>query len=677
MAKLWDLVVYYKPYWPVTIGTIIATTVLESLDLIVPYATGQILNLLAGGSLDRVGQWLVGSMAALTGGDVGQPLAFGVLLGLVFLVTVVKAPIYPWLGHWLHWHISFQARRDHSGTAHAKILTLPLEYYDEHNAGRIAALVARGLSNHSWTFPQIVGQFIPKVIRLIAICGVILLAEWRIGMVFLLSLLVITAITVRKLKVLSARQTWLEEYTENTQGRTSEIITNIKTVKAFATEADELRRQWERLDREFRVLDYRVHKGYVELNSLRTTIVQICTFLILTFALTAALRDQISLGYFIMVLTLSGMAYSEIGPIGQMAELFARRHAAMDRLHDFLNTPAGSDAANLTEIYPLVSKAPTHRSAGNGSRSSHRSQTSNGSSTHSRSGSSLAFSGSSRASDRSLGSSRGSSISIPSEDMGLTEISPPQPPYHFQGKLDFQHVTFGYDPDRPVLTDFDLVIQPRQTVALVGRSGSGKSTLVKLLFRYFDLNRGQILIDDHDIHSLDITGYRQRLAIVHQEVDVFNGTLLDNLTYGTPKASFDQVEEACRIARVDAFLEQLPNGYYTVVGERGVRLSGGQRQRLGIARALIRDPDVLIFDEATSSLDYESERAIQLAMHGILGTRTTLIIAHRLSTVRDADLIVVLDQGRILEVGRHADLLSQPGLYSRLHTLQEYGEIRA
>jgi ATP-binding cassette subfamily B protein len=225
------------------------------------------------------------------------------------------------------------------------------------------------------------------------------------------------------------------------------------------------------------------------------------------------------------------------------------------------------------------------------------------------------------------------------------------------------------------LQDVQLLIEPYQTVALVGRSGSGKSTLVKLLFRYFEPQQGSILMDGVDIRNLDITAYRKRLAIVHQEVDVFNGTLLDNLTYGNPTVSFQKVQEACRIARVDEVIEQMPQGYYTIVGERGVRLSGGQRQRLGIARALLVEPDVLVFDEATSSLDYESERSIQLAMRTIQGTRTTIIIAHRLSTVRDADKIVVLDQGRIVEVGNHTELLSRAGIYQRLHSLQETGEL--
>ena len=256
-----------------------------------------------------------------------------------------------------------------------------------------------------------------------------------------------------------------------------------------------------------------------------------------------------------------------------------------------------------------------------------------------------------------------------------TENAASASPYRFSGKIEFCGLTFGYDRQKPVLQDVNLLIHPRQTIALVGRSGSGKSTLVKLLFRYFEPNSGRILIDGEDICSLDVTRYRQRLAIVHQEVDVFNGTLLENLTYGNSSASFEQVEDACRIAKVDDFVKLLPQGYYTVVGERGMRLSGGQRQRLGIARALLVEPDVLIFDEATSSLDYESERSIQIAMQNILGTRTTIIIAHRLSTIREADAIVVLDGGRIVEIGSHSELLKQKGIYRRLHSLQETGEL--
>jgi len=525
-----------------------------------------------------------------------------VLLGIVFLVTVVRAPIQPWIGAWFHWDIALRSRRDHTERTTAKILTLPLEFYEENNPGRVAGRVAKGLANYTWTYPEIAGQFIPKLLRVFGIFVIILLIDWRIAALFLISFIVILAGSVNNLVRIIKKEEILDRYMENTESRNSEIITNIKTVKAFATEANELKRQRQRIDREFKVVDYVIHRGYVKLLTWQRSLIQTCVFGILGLTLWATATGQISLGHFVTTLTISSMAYAELEPISTIAEVFARRYASMLRFHEFMQLPTGIDTDTLVK------------------------------------------------------------------PEGVKD-------YQFTGKVHFEHLTFGYDRDRPVLRDIDLLIEPYQTVALVGRSGSGKSTLVKLLFRYFDPNSGCIRIDGEDIRSLDVSGYRKRLAIVHQEVDVFNGTLLDNLTYGNVNATRAEVESACQIARVDEFIHLFPKGYLTTVGERGVRLSGGQRQRLGIARALLVNPDVLVFDEATSSLDYESERSIQLAMRSILGTRTTIIIAHRLSTVREADKIVVLDKGQIVEVGNHDQLLQHGGIYYRLHALQETGEL--
>ncbi|MBW3585423.1 MAG: ABC transporter ATP-binding protein/permease, partial [Cyanobacteria bacterium 0813] len=598
MASFQDIFKYYNRYWKIAVYSIAASSVLALADLLVPYAIGQILNVLSGQPTDTITQKLIAAIASFTQQSPNKILSLSVLLGIIFLVTVAKAPIQPWVANWFHWAIPLRARRDQMRSAIGKILTLPLEFYDENNAGRIASRIAKGIANHTWTYPEIAGEFIPEVVRLIGIFAVICLIEWRIGLLILVSFLFILSFTLKGLQGVTAREEILDEYIEDTESRNSEIITNIKTVKAFATESDELKRQTTRLDRELKVVIHRIHKGYVILGTYQQTIVQLCLFSVLGFSLAATVGGQISLGYFVTVYTLASMAYSQLRPISIIAELLARRYSSMIRFHEFMQTPDGVDAVNLAE---------NARSAS---------------------------------------------------------------PYKFTGKVEFSGLTFGYDSQKPVLQDVNLLIHPRQTVALVGRSGSGKSTLVKLLFRYFEPNSGRILIDGEDIRSLDVTRYRQRLAIVHQEVDVFNGTLLENLTYGNRNATFEQVEDACRIAKVDDFVRLLPQGYYTVVGERGMRLSGGQRQRLGIARALLVEPDVLIFDEATSSLDYESERSIQIAMRNILGTRTTIIIAHRLSTIREADAIVVLDGGRIVEVGSHDELLSQQGIYRRLHSLQ-------
>ncbi|WP_088894175.1 ABC transporter ATP-binding protein [Leptolyngbya ohadii] len=602
MASYRNLIHYFRSYWSAVIFSITASSLFEIIDLITPYAIGQILNVLSGQPIDAVLQRLLIPFSTITGLPVDKGLSLAVLLGLIFLVTVVRAPIQPWISHWFHWAIPLRARRDHSIQAVAKILKLPIEFYDENNPGRIAGRVARGLSNHTWTYPEIAGDLIPKLLRIVGIFVVILLIEWRIALLFLASFIFILAFTLRGLKDLIRREEFLDRHMENTESRTSEIITNIKTVKAFATEAAELERQKRRFDRELKVVIDRIHRGYVTLFTWQRFVIQVCVFTILSLTLWTTVRGEVSLGHFVTTLTVSSMAYSELEPISSLAEVFARRYSSMLRYHEFMQLPDGQDSVELEQPEAVRQ-------------------------------------------------------------------------YEFTGKVHFDRVSFGYDADRPVLKDINLLIQPKQTVALVGRSGSGKSTLVKLLFRYFDPQHGRILIDGQDTRQLDVTGYRRRLAIVHQEVDVFNGTLLDNLTYGNPHATPAEIEEACQIARVDEFVRLLPQGYRTIVGERGVRLSGGQRQRLGIARALLMNPDVLVFDEATSSLDYESERSIQLAMRSILGTRTTIIIAHRLSTVREADQIVVLDQGQIMEVGSHDELLDHGGIYHRLHQLQETGEL--
>ena len=239
-----------------------------------------------------------------------------------------------------------------------------------------------------------------------------------------------------------------------------------------------------------------------------------------------------------------------------------------------------------------------------------------------------------------------------------------------RGRVVFEDVTFAYPDRAPILEGFNLTIEPGQTIGIVGATGSGKTTLINLLLRFYTPQSGTLLLDDQPIESLTLEGVRGAVGLVSQSTYLFSGTVLENLAYGTPDASPEAVREAAAIAEALEFIDALPEGLETVVGERGETLSGGQRQRLSIARAVLKDPPILILDEATSAVDNETEAALQRSLERISADRTTIVIAHRLSTVRHADQIIVLDHGQIAERGDHDHLIAQGGLYARLWAIQ-------
>ena len=244
-----------------------------------------------------------------------------------------------------------------------------------------------------------------------------------------------------------------------------------------------------------------------------------------------------------------------------------------------------------------------------------------------------------------------------------------------QKSIHFKNVNFHYHPNRPILKNINFSIDPGQRVAIVGRSGSGKSTIARLLFRFYDVSEGQILLNDQDIREVTQNSLRGEIGVVPQDTVLFNDTIYHNIHYGLANASEREVHQAANSSHLGEFINQLPEGYDTLVGERGLKISGGEKQRIAIARVILKNPQILIFDEATSSLDSEAEQTINQSLNQISKHHSTLVIAHRLSTIVDADQILVLDQGEIIEKGKHQELIALKGLYAQLWDLQQKKEL--
>ena len=247
-----------------------------------------------------------------------------------------------------------------------------------------------------------------------------------------------------------------------------------------------------------------------------------------------------------------------------------------------------------------------------------------------------------------------------------------------RGRVEFRDVSFAYEPGKPILKNLNFVVEPGEMIGLAGHSGAGKSTLINLICRFYDIEEGEILIDGHDIRKVGLKSLREQIGVVLQDPFLFNGTVAENIAYGNPEASLDEIVAAAKAANAHDFILDMAEGYDTLVGERGTRVSGGERQRISIARAVLRNPRILILDEATSNVDTQTEAQIQEALARLVQGRTTFAIAHRLSTLKHAHRLLIVEQGELAEMGTHDELIAHAGIYAGLCQMQtELSKLRA
>ena len=464
-------------------------------------------------------------------------------------------------------------------------------FYEKTSTGRIIERLGKGIADIQDILGSIISTLIPQVIYIIIAMFFLFSINPVFGLIVIVGMPLFVFISVVFYKILNSFQDRTIDAAEKASAVKIETISNIKTVKSFATEDRHSKQLRQYLNNEINATVSRNRKRF-QMNALRFGVSDISQILILSIGIYLTATGKMTMGTLVMAWLYVTRAYLPLWWITQIYDNTQRDMISASRVFDILDTKIEvedkKDAIHLSKI---------------------------------------------------------------------------------RGALELKGVSFKYQ-NRNVIKNLDLKIPEGKVIALVGKSGVGKSTIVKLLLRFYDPQEGEILVDGHDLRDIKQKSLRENIGVVLQDTAIFNETAYNNIAYSKPNASKEDVIKAARIAHAHEFVLKLPEGYDTVVGERGVKLSGGEQQRINIARAVLKNPPILVLDEATSHLDSENEKLIQDALWKLVKGRTSVIIAHRLSTIMKADLIVVLDKGKISEIGTHDELVKKEGIYNKLFKIQ-------
>ncbi|HKZ78500.1 MAG TPA: ABC transporter ATP-binding protein [Pyrinomonadaceae bacterium] len=514
---------------------------------------------------------------------------------------------------------------------------LPLKFFDRHRTGDLQARITGDVDTADGLLKTLVEDLASEVVMLIGTITFLFIVNPRLT-AFVLPTIPALALSVfffkRTIKRV-ARQ--LRDMIGEIASMAGETVSGIRVLKAFCGEEYEAERF---SAKSLELLRARV--GIAKLQSIYSSTVDVWVFagtiIVILTASPRILAGTFTVGALVAYLSYLNKLYGPAKALSKINVSIQKILAAGDRIFEVMDVSSEleleQEANGLEKLPPakkyLLSPEELPR--------------------------------------RELITSLGLQETRVSPALQLTSNGAPETP--IKGAVRFENINFEYDEEHPILKNFNLDVEPGEVISLVGHSGGGKTTVVNLLLRFYRPKTGRILIDGVPIEQIPLTSLRQQIGLVQQETFLFSGTLRDNIAYANPHATTEQIMDAARAAYAHDFIMQLPKGYRTEVGERGVKLSGGQRQRIAIARALLRDPKILIFDEATSHLDSESEQVVRQALERVAQGRTVFVIAHRLSSVWRADKIVVIEDGELIQLGNHQDLLASNGVYRRLYSLQ-------